>query len=61
MFYITYIKKIFDCSKNESIGIIFLQMGKLCLHKLCQHKHFSTAGMDKSEFFVCNTKAGVHT
>ena len=44
MFYIIYIKKIFDWSKNEYIGITFLQVGKLHLHKLCQNKHFSTTG-----------------
>ena len=28
---------------SKYIGITFLQVGKLRLHKLCQNKHFSTA------------------
>ena len=41
--YIIYIKKVFDWSKSEYLGITFLQVGELCLHKLCQSKHFGTA------------------
>ena len=44
MFYIICIQKIFDWSKNELVGISFLQVGKLGLHKLGQNKHFSTVG-----------------
>ena len=44
MFYIIYIKQIFDWNKNEQIGITFLQVGKQIMHKLCQNKHFNTAG-----------------
>ena len=43
MFYIIYIKKTFDWSKNEWIGITILQVGKLRLHELSEHKHFSIA------------------
>ena len=58
MFYIIYIKKIFDWSKNEQIKITFLQVGKLRVHKLCQNKHFSTAGTispnSKRKTFFCS-------
>ena len=48
-FYVINIKKIFDWSKNEYVGIIFLQVGKLHLCKLhlCKlyhNKRFSPVG-----------------
>ena len=58
LFYIKYIRKLFAWSKNEQIGITFLQVGKLRLHKLCQNKHFSTAGTispnSKRKTFSCS-------
>ena len=42
-----YTQKIFDWTKYKKIGITFIQVGKLCLHKLCQNKHFSTTGTIK--------------